>query len=397
MNPRDKENKRDKPKKPRHFKRDADSAYIPNPKRHKHKKSASEAASQNVLAMRTDTATMTEAQTPVKTSVLIDSSLFSENKFALDTAHAQFTQQLATIPSYRPVSAIIQFSALGSPLQIITPAKKSVLKRTVKIGPMSHFSSDSRHHPEPTAAQQTELPDRDRFTQSPECQALQTILSDYKLQTTTITPESLESTREAHIKSGRRRPISQQAALAKSKKSGKAASAATHANATDLFSGTMRWEWLHLIAYMILGHASQTASNLVGGTDYANTNMMFIEAEMRYLAEKYPDGFQLQVKANLIPGTHIATQIEYTITTNDFTLPLTFDAQHSVKPHISLRDYMHTLITTLVSLAKNKEAHLGEAEVKEERIPLPFFQRPKQEAASEEKHEEKGAVVKKMK
>ncbi len=163
-------------------------------------------------------------------------------------------------------------------------------------------------------------------------------------------------------KNGYTRSIQQNEILAESGKS-KDGSASKYAMATELFLTNIPWEWLHLIAHEIAGAATQKLENLVGGTKHANTDMMFIESQLRYLAKAYPEGFNLHVKANLMKKTNsdnkseylqIATTIEYNIITPDFTLPFIFNAQNETEPHIAFGKYISAFVKALVQHHQNQ-------------------------------------------
>ena len=80
---------------------------------------------------------------------------------------------------------------------------------------------------------------------------------------------------------------------------------------------TLKVEWLHLIDHASLGYRSQKPDNLVWGTHQANTQMLVIEALAHTWREKENEQLTLTVEADLIPNSHIAEKIKYTVTTSD--------------------------------------------------------------------------------
>ena len=98
----------------------------------------------------------------------------------------------------------------------------------------------------------------------------------------------------------------------------------------------MRWEWLHLVAHLIWAKKSQTSLNLVAGSFGCNTEMLLIESSIPYFAKQYPAGFDLFIHADLIPGSHIATRICYTLKAGALEIPLEFNPLTENDPQ---RDY----------------------------------------------------------
>ena len=196
------------------------------------------------------------------------------------------------------------------------------------------------------------------FLRSEEGRTLKKIQQDYKFEAITFTNELLQETKKEIEKNNNQRSISQNAVMAETGVNPKDASATKYTEATKLFSLNIPWEHTHLIAHAILGTKSQQENNLVVATRHANTNMMFIEARIPELAKEWK--ITLEVTADLIPGTHIATKIEYKIsgehlTTKDtWSLPLVFDAQTPNQPHISYNEYMKRLVLAITTKNTNQ-------------------------------------------
>lgn len=91
-------------------------------------------------------------------------------------------------------------------------------------------------------------------------------------------------------------------------------SAAKYAASCDPAYANARWEWLHLVGHALGGR--NEIRNLVAGTFDANSGM--IPVEQAVLAEqknlKLGEAIEYHVRATLIPGTHVATEIVVTVT-----------------------------------------------------------------------------------
>jgi hypothetical protein len=266
----------------------------------------------------------------------------SETHSTLDTTFEYiYESEIDTTPTKRPIQNLI-FGNNGSPVAAITPGN-SRLPLGEKVGPLYIFNN----LPDSTARSVKPCLDMDEFAKTATYQSVKKILDPIKEQELLITRRLIEDTQSANKKKKKKR--SQNAVMRETGYSSDNASANKYANAlTKTYEAkNIRWEWLHLIAYMILGLKSQDQENLVCGTDYANTEMIFVENELVFLANAYPDGFKLQVTAELIPGTHLASKIHYYITTNDFSCRIDFDSLQANKPLVSSHEYVHALFSAL--------------------------------------------------
>lgn len=364
-----------------------DRPYHPRQDRRPRTRSETAEYKNNLLAMRADTSvtivTIDGEMKPLKTSILVSYPWAKENFYDIDALQRHLSESMTSISTYRPAAEVTEVNEKQSPTKIITP-KKTKLQRIGTFGSFSLFSNQAIPSSS-IASPIKEMPKLSSFTETEAYQALKAVLDPIKLQTTTITTTSLQQRKSAHRRNGYKRSTSQNATMVKEGVSAKKGSATGYAKAAELFCDTMRWEWLHMIAHMILGTASQNEKNLVAGTDHSNTEMMFIEAQIPYLAQQYPEGFELTVKANLIPGTHIATTIEYKIKTRDFDFPLVFNAQTTQQPHQVLQHYMRALIDALISTHKvtaeidaataTSSSSSSKVPLSPETVPLPFFRK----------------------
>ncbi|OGT35916.1 MAG: hypothetical protein A3F11_03985 [Gammaproteobacteria bacterium RIFCSPHIGHO2_12_FULL_37_14] len=291
----------------------------------------------------------------LKTSVLIDNKnrlkVWEENK-------ENIINNFQNIPSYRPIKEITDYSASGSPNKVVTPGKTELF-RVTQIGDHHFFTNNSELTSlTQTRSNQTNNNIKDEFFKSAAYESLKKTFDSLKYQQIKVTADLLKATRKENAKNFNRRHITQQQAAAEENTDPKNASADKYANAALAYSGTFKWEWLHLVAHMILGAHSQNIKNFICGSEHANTEMLIAESEVKYLASVYPEGFNLEVKSQVMQGktgyTHVGTEIEYIIKTKDFTFPFTFNVQNPNKPHIAFKKYIHESMKILVEAYQNK-------------------------------------------
>lgn len=318
----------------------------------------------------------------VKVSCVLEQGKSLENIQA--EVEKSLKQKFTELSPYRPARKI-KFSKQGSPISIETPGK-TVLQRSLSIGVMHFFSNDKEEHTNPKQSVEALAVDS-AFYDSDAYKHLKEIHDTYKFQQVTVNKALLAATEKEAIKNQRRRVKSQAQVLAvdNKKQSLKAASANYYANAMQVFSQNIKWEWLHMIAHMILGQASQQPNNLVGGTFGANTAMHIVEANLSKLSKAYPQGFNLAVHVALIPNTHFATKITYTISTDDFTLPFVFDAQNVNTPHVTYKLLFDKFIDTLLeTIATHKDSTVSKKLFTEEKKSSSLFFNRKKEADKEQ-------------
>jgi hypothetical protein len=295
-------------------------------------------------------------QTPVKTSVLIN----QQDSMQMDELESAAGQNFSAIPGYRPAQRVTKFSLKGSPLQIVTP-NQTVLDRTNKNGVFYIFSNHAKG-PRP---QVSEIKEQSHFFDSSQYQAIKTPKDNTKTQQLVITPEILKH---------KDKRSSQNAELVDEGHSAQEGSATQYAKATELFSNKEFWEWLHLVAFRFIGKDGQHEANLVAGTAYANTDMMFVENLISYFSRAYPEGFLLDVRADLIEGTQIAKEISYLIETKDFVLSFVFNAQNDIKPHILYQEYLNSFGKALLDVAAGATKSLLKSNPR--KIGLGLFHQP---------------------
>lgn len=298
----------------------------------------------------------------IKTYVMFDVEKLREankdtplgKKIDFDKLEIEMKKIFANIETHGELGEVIEYSQAGSPIKIFTPKKSNTLVRTSCLGFMSTYSNYAEDIPLSKHEQQTFIDNQASFWDSEECKKIDKISQNFKKQIAFITEDSLKKVKKEKEKNEGKRLQSQERVTG--------VSANKYIRATKLFDNEMKWEWLHLVAHMMQGEASQNVKNLVGGNYHANTNMIPVESLIPYLAKQYPSGFKLEIWADLIPGTHIAKTIKYLIKTDDFTLPFEFDAQAVNKPHASLQPYVDGFVKSVVALtdfAKNPPAPIA--------------------------------------
>jgi hypothetical protein len=313
-----------------------------NPERASHKQEHF-----NLYRMRTD------MQETVSSTVLINQQVATDSGYALEELQQAFVAKAAQIKGFRPAATVL-YSPSGLPKQVKTP-NGTVLKRRIYNGAIVLFQRKKLEFHSPVKPKViSRINGESAFFSSEQYKSVKQAIDNYKLQVVTVTPELLAATEREHADKKRRRSVSQNKVMAAKGASERKASATEYVKAAQVFPQNMRWEWLHLVAHMILGKHSQKEENLVAGSAHANTNMMFAEETLRYLAQMHPEGFTLEIKTKLIKGTQIARKIKYLIRTKTFVLPLVFDAQEAVKPPYIMREYMQHFLEAMVAVGKYK-------------------------------------------
>lgn len=177
---------------------------------------------------------------------------------------------------------------------------------------------------------------------SPDCIKMQEIL---------VTSALLEKTaeqRKAGYVRGKKGIKNQNSCLAKFGVKAQKASATKIAKKINISQSGELWEWLHLIAFFILGGEAQTHGNLTAGTKPANTDMIFSENLVDYLARFFEEGVKLIVTSEELPNCHLSKKITYRVITPSFELPFVFNSQTSIQPSLRNQSYLDALVSTLL-------------------------------------------------
>lgn len=278
-----------------------------------------------------------------KTAVLIDNDVIPENANKENVA-SSLAKKLETVPGNRPVAKF------GSPAR--TPQKRpgsiytprgTKFTREKSYGCILIFSNrDEIEASRPQAI--TNDSSVKEILKEPFAESI-------KSQEIIVTADLLDAAakeRAAGNVRGRNKIPSQNETMARSSSLKSAASATKIASALGIRSEAGElWEWLHLIAFMIKGRNSQQSENLSGGTQFANTDMIFAEDELVYLAHVLQEEIKLYVESKEV-GCHFAKEIQYKIETKKFTLTFVFDAQTSIQPSLRNQEYIHALVETLI-------------------------------------------------
>ncbi|MCW5584480.1 MAG: hypothetical protein KIT56_11545, partial [Gammaproteobacteria bacterium] len=290
--------------------KNVDGAYHPrrDPSKKRKTNPNKENTNLNKAAMRSQTQQTITSPTgetiTVKTSCVIEEKMVDGSPDSKAVFQKKFIESNNNnIPTHRNIT-ITERSKNGSPTKVktVTPSKTEMTCSS-KIGGMRFFSNIPANNP---ISPIKKLPLKFSIEKDETSQDIKQCTVTEKTQEITIKLDELKKTLKEIKDNCGTRICSQNSVMVKEGVNAKKGSATKYAQ-TTLFEKNYNWEWLHLVAYSILGSDSQDEKNLVCGTDHSNTEMMAIEQEIKFLAQQYSDGFKLQIKANLIQNTHIAT------------------------------------------------------------------------------------------
>lgn len=287
---------------------------------------------------------------PYKVAMIVGNNIITKKGVLLTDIQKNV---YAKLPHFRPIDKV-EYDKNGSPITIETPQGSKLFKRkNLKV--VKFFDN---YESEANASQiKHQLDAKHEFYQSKQYQQIKNFVDSFKAQQVEITPALYKATDSERRKNNFERDSSQNEQLAKSGKA-KEGSATAYVQETELFVEGMKWEWLHLIPHEVWGKASQDMQNLVAGTEYANTDMILVESQLRSLSKRYPEGFTLKVKAHLVEKINSATQehlqlgtlLDYDIITKDFTIPFKFNLQTEDQAHKTYQDGMKAFFQTIDEL-----------------------------------------------
>lgn len=195
-----------------------------------------------------------------------------------------------------------------------------------------------------------------------------------------ITPELVaKSARQIKANNGRRSK-SQNAVMAKRPKDAKEASANKYMQLFNLkdklpvdVKEKLAAEWLHYIMHQLLANAAQQAKNMGCGTFHANTDMLNMEFQHPLLIKAYPKGYRVKVVPHYVEGVEknkMLTNLEYTISTEHFTLEFVFNCQTTIVPKLTDHTYMRALFIAAIGL---KDKSIEDLEGVDLNQPLPVL------------------------
>lgn len=260
-----------------------------------------------------------------------------------------FTDKLRTeqenIPSNRPIQETVMLN--GQLVGAFTPGR-TYLEIHGNVGAVACFSNQPISPFKGVI--KDKLPADSTFTTTEEYKSIKEFFNDIKIAKTEVSKKQLSKTHAA-----KKASRSQFQVMHVDGKNSSEASATRYTEKTGMFTN-LKWEWLHLIAYMILGEDAQKSNNLAAGTNHANTEMLFVENQLKSLCKHYPNGYNIAVKAKMIENTNIATIIDYTISTDDFTLDFSFNAQNHKQPHKVFGDYIKVLFVAVLDFKTEMKA-----------------------------------------
>lgn len=255
-----------------------------------------------------------------------------------------FNFKLASVPGYQRIVPT-KHSPGGSVTEgrTRTPRRRRFLTEC-NPGPFSILSDNLAYaavHQPPLV---TQLDPNTNFYESASYRAVKKIVAINKIQTLTI------SQGQFHRHPPRRECISQQEVMASIGKEKKLASANSYVASTGILTEDgirkRNWEWLHAVAFDLLGPSSQTPDNLTAGTTVANNLMILLENGVKQLRKHFP--ITLEVCTDLIPTTHIGFQITYIIKIPDHELVFTISSQTNIEPHILYQSFFKFYFETII-------------------------------------------------
>jgi DNA polymerase III epsilon subunit-like protein len=265
----------------------------------------------------------------------------------------RLANSLAIIPGYRPVNKILAHSEDLSPVEVSTPGDSKLI-RSATFGVFSIYTN----HPRAKLEQQAKpvvMSDDSDFLKSKVYADIKKMTDLTKKIEMNVTSKQLDKACDDRFQDKEHTvkvKLPARGLLMSNAPTKVPASASKYAEATQLFAENIRWEWLPLIGFMILGKDSLSDKNTVAGTADAATLLMLNDC-VHQISEYYPQGFSLKVTANLIPNTHIAQSIQFEIQTKDFTFPIMINAQTQNRPHYVYGKIIHALVAEMLELVKN--------------------------------------------
>jgi hypothetical protein len=286
------------------------------------RRAVSASSKENILNARCDT-----QKEGVKTSFAVNMDSVQQSQPVSREELASRLEKGLSEESFRPLQSL-EFNELGSPLYGKTPGGTTLFKDK-KYSAIYTFSNRE-------SAQKA----YEEYQQSAQCKQLNDFLLTVKVQQVTVTDEQQAIVAREKKKLNHKRKVSQKAVM-------DGESAEEHVIKHSVAIKNVRFEWAHLLAHALVGSVGQQQDNLVATTAYANTDMIFAEAELAIFSSKYPDGFDVEVTAYVLSGTHIAEKIEYKIKIPGCEQTYEFDGQSPVQPHISFKNYFRALANAL--------------------------------------------------
>lgn len=263
----------------------------------------------------------------------------------------KFKNKISKINSHTPIKKVTRVNpATKSPLMAISQSGRT-LHRIEKLDKkLVLFSNDEKYANKRTVKANIPQTTAASFKKSKPYKNIRKPTSQTKEVSVKLTAASISKVKKQYKENAyRREGKSQQAVMSINTKARKPENNATnYVRAAGILPEDHKCEWLHCVAYSLIGKDSQAIDNLVAGSFHANTNMMMIEDSLGYLVKQYKNGVTLTVNVDLIPETHIARTIQYKIETPDETMIFDFDAQQNFKSHIVKHDYVKAYVQAKV-------------------------------------------------
>jgi len=253
-----------------------------------------------------------------------------------------FQEQLAEKANCRPATAV-NLTPGGQQVSSVETPGGTQLPLMLRLGPFDVFAEGATPEPKRKAR---------RFDVGPAAvastaEALVTPPPGAKkeavIHLTSDLLAAIHENAQQQKATGKKAHRDQNAVMHRAGKSKKLASMTGIAEALGIGDKDERFEWLHLVPHALLLDKAQKAELLVGGPAVLNTLQIPVENYLPILAEFFPGISRLRVSSKLIPGTHVAETIDYTIEITPanglppIILPFKFDAQLRKPPSRRIR------------------------------------------------------------
>ncbi len=128
------------------------------------------------------------------------------------------------------------------------------------------------------------------------------------------------------------------------------------------FNPNEKWHWMHLIAFFMIGSESQTPDNLVAGTANANYRHLFLESEVPYLLNNFPEGVTIQGNVE-VDDNDVAYMMTYSIIAGDTEFNFSLDLQSKIMPNAVEGEYVHSFVTAVTERRLEKQRESDESVV----------------------------------
>lgn len=360
-----------------------DKTYRPGSERRRNTNSSNSEGLIKIRTAQREKVIVDGKEEPYQTSIKIDPEKLKANPALLKKVQTTLDLHKAD-PSYTSTE-IIERKPTGTPtkLRSTTSGIYLYLKKDMDA---SHFYDNAPENKSSTPIKVLPEKNKAALLESKPYQAVKKPKNKCKEKKILITLKLLQQTaKENALNHGR--IMTQNAAMAEKPSDTKLASATKYVLATAYFPDGTNFEWNHVVPHKVLGAASQNEDNLVAASYHINTDMLiFVESVLKDIAKKYPDGYEINCKSNLVEDTQLESTLQYDIDTKHFSLPHTFNGQDTYQSDIAYHRLYVATIRNLLANADTHSPHKGDSIISPLKDKSPFYIKPKEEPKPEPKH-----------